>query len=103
MTTFKPCDPLISFVSETPRLCWVASKGPQSHSEGKVTYEFQGLTQVFVSYSEDERDRGIGMWISGRRLQHRTPELVAVCEQWTEEYRELQGRLRRLASGEVTE
>jgi len=101
MTTYHPLAPMISFVSETPRLCWVASKGPQSHSEGKVTYEFQGLVQVFISYSEEERDKGVGMWISARRLQPYTPERWAACESWIGRWKELQAELRQLAEGQV--
>lgn len=73
---FYPLQPLISFVSDTPRLAWVTSP--------KVYGWFMSGEKVLVSHNYNEAVEGLGRDISIDKVKPYTAGLWADCLAWIE-------------------
>lgn len=74
---FEPLQPLISFVSDTPRLAWVA----RGYQFGHVIYS-DDRWQVAVSHDKREAEQNLFSWVSANKVKPFTPELWATCQEW---------------------
>lgn len=95
--TYTEFQKVISFTDEKPRIAWVSAVSYR----GRTVMEFEGRTTVHISHYEDERDAGIGSWVSVRKVQPYTPELWAACERWMQRQEQQAEDFRKLAVGRV--
>ncbi len=90
---------VITFIDEKPRIAWVSAM----HRRRATVWTFEGRTEVHVSHYEDERDAGIGSWVSVRKVQPYTPELWAACERWMQRREALGDDFRKLSAGRLVD
>lgn len=77
--SYKPADQVISFVSDYPRLAWIAKGYQFGHM---ITCDDHTL--VAVSHDQEECQENLFSWVRIEKIKPYSDELWAVCQDWLE-------------------
>lgn len=74
---FEPMQKLISFVSDTPRLAWVA----RGYQFGHII-QIDGRLLLAVSHRKDEAEENLFSFVPFGKVKPYSDELWTACQEW---------------------